>query len=145
MDPFLLLSLIREESLFDPKAVSPVGAIGLMQLMPETAQRTAHLLSLELEGTKPLHEIELNIALGTHYLNGLLKDFGNVPAALAAYNAGRSRVKGWLSQGKYEQMDEFIEDIPYPETRNYVKRILTSYFHYHAYNGGLDEKGLNIL
>ncbi len=130
MDPYLLLSLIREESHFDPEALSPSGAVGLMQLMPQTASTTARELQVPVAGSQSLRDSALNIRLGTHYLNILLKQFDSVPAALAAYNAGGTRVKKWLSDNNYEAYDEFIEDIPFEETRNYVKRIVSSYYHY---------------
>lgn len=130
IDPFLLLSLIREESRYDPEAVSSAGAIGLMQLMPLTARRTARSVKVEINGIESIHLVENNIALGTHYLSGLLREFKSVAAALAAYNAGERRVRKWLAKERYDAYDEFIEDIPYMETRNYVKRIVTTYFHY---------------
>jgi soluble lytic murein transglycosylase len=132
MDPFLLLSLMREESRFDPGAISPAGAIGLMQLMPSTAKRTARKIDLEINGRDSMHEVESNIRLGAHYLDGLLHEFKSVPPALAAYNAGERRVREWLRRGRYDSYDEFIEDIPFKETRNYVKRIVTTYFRYQA-------------
>lgn len=130
IDPLLLLSVIREESRFDPEAYSRAGAAGLMQLMPFTARSTAESLKLVLSGQDHLYDAETNIRLGAHHLSGLLKDFGSVSAALAAYNAGRSRVKEWLEKGGYDSYDEFIEDIPFQETRDYVKRILTTFFKY---------------
>jgi len=145
LDPYLMLSLIREESRFDPKAVSAVGALGLMQLMPETAQRTARRLKLSIDGRESIQKVENNIALGTYYFSGLMDEFKSVPAALAAYNAGSTRVNNWLNNGRYEYIDEFIEDIPYVETRNYVKRIVTSYFNYQISYGGGPEKAARIL
>jgi soluble lytic murein transglycosylase len=132
IDPVLLLSLMREESRFDPQARSRAGALGLMQLMPETAGKTASDLRLSLNGNQEIYDIEVNIALGAHHLGGLIREFGSVPAALAAYNAGARRVRQWLEDGRYGARDEFIEDIPFPETRNYVKRILSTYFRYHT-------------
>jgi soluble lytic murein transglycosylase len=130
LDPYLLLSLIREESRFDPRALSQAGAVGLMQLMPQTASTTARKLRIRLAGPRSLRDADLNISLGTYYLSILLKQFEAVPAALAAYNAGGSRVAAWLSENDYEAYDEFIEDIPFGETRNYVKRIVSSYYRY---------------
>lgn len=130
MDPLLLLSVMREESRFDPLACSRAGAIGLMQLMPATADRTARSLQMKLDAEGDIYEIETNINLGAHYLSGLLKEFGSVSAALAAYNAGDTRVTQWLNDGNYGSYDEFVEDIPFEETRNYVKRILATYFRY---------------
>ncbi|NIR15505.1 MAG: lytic transglycosylase domain-containing protein, partial [Desulfobacterales bacterium] len=82
-----------EESRYDPEAVSPVGALGLMQLMPRTAHRTARDLKLPLNGSDSIHKVENNIALGSSYLNKLLTEFEQVPLALAAYNAGEHRVR----------------------------------------------------
>ena len=135
MDPLLVLSLMREESRFDNEARSPVGAIGLMQLMPETAKATARRVKVRLNGTDSIYEVEKNILLGTHYLSGLMNEFGSVPASLAAYNAGESRVRKWLKEGNYGEFDEFIEDIPFNETRGYVKRIMRSLFKYKTYLG----------
>lgn len=130
LDPFLVLSLIREESRFDSEALSPVGAMGLMQLMPETARRTARKARIRLDDETSIYEVEVNIQLGTHYLNKLLREFKSVPASLAAYNAGETRVRRWLRNGNYDEADEFIEDIPFNETRNYVKRIMRSFYMY---------------
>ncbi len=132
IDPFLLLSLIREESHFDPGAVSSAGAVGLMQLMPQTAKITARTLDLTVNGPASLLDVDLNVRLGTHFLSGLLDRFDSVPAALAAYNAGGSRVNGWIEENNYGSYDEFIEDIPFDETRNYVKRILSTYYRYQS-------------
>lgn len=135
IDPFLVLSLIREESRFDPDAYSPAGAIGLMQLMPQTARHTAS--SIKLAGISDKYSIlnaENNIRLGVHYLSILLKEFPSAAYALAAYNAGSDKVKLWMERAKnLKDTDEFIEDIPFLETRLYVKNILTSYYRYRMY------------
>lgn len=130
IDPYLLLSLIREESRFDPSAASAAGALGLMQLMPATAERTGAGLKISINGRESICNVENNVKIGTHYFKNLLSEFQSVPAALAAYNAGESRVRKWIKEGNYESHDEFVEDIPYKETRNYVKRILSSYYRY---------------
>jgi len=142
IDPFLLLAVMREESRFDPEAHSPAGAIGLMQLMPQTARRTARSLKLDIND---IFDIETNVKLGTHYLNGLIKKFGSVPVALAAYNAGEHRVKKWLKNGNYDAFDEFIEDIPFKETRKYIKRIVTTYFQYRKTRYTQASEGFHIL
>ena len=130
IDPYLILSIIRQESMFREDALSRAGAMGLMQLMPYTARRIADSIGISLdEGT--LLEPETNILLGVHYLKGLLEEFQNPVAAIAAYNAGPQRVRKWLSQS-YSGLDEFIEDIPFPETRNYVKRVITGYYRYRS-------------
>lgn len=126
IDPYLVLSVIREESRFDPVAYSPAGAYGLMQLMPETAERTAARLRLS---PYDLGDAMANIRLGAFYLNGLVKELGSVTAALAAYNAGEHNARKWLGR-KYGSPDEFIEDIPFEETKKYIKRIITTYSRY---------------
>jgi soluble lytic murein transglycosylase len=123
---------MREESRFDPDALSVAGARGLMQLMPRTAARLSGSAA-EAAGID-LRDAQTNITLGASYLKALSGEFPWLPAALAAYNAGEDRVRGWLRQGEYASVDEFIEDIPFDETRNYVKKVLTSYAQYGRLN-----------
>lgn len=130
LDPFLVLSIIREESRFEPEARSPAGALGLMQLMPGTASRLIKKASIETNQYKELKDVKTNISIGAFYLKELLKEFQSMTAAIAAYNAGEERVRDWVKGGNYRSVDEFIEDIPYDETRNYVKRVLTTYLNY---------------
>lgn len=130
IDPLLILSVMREESRFDPQARSIAGALGLMQLMPQTAQRIAGPANISLRHLDQLYDPKTNVLLGTYYLRQLLDEFNSIPVALAAYNAGRHNVINWLNHGNYDTIDEFIEDIPFRETRNYVKRVLTTYFEY---------------
>ena len=132
MDPYLMLSLMREESLFDTEAFSPAGAIGLMQLMPSTARRAARGAGIELADDGELFLADTNIRIGTHYFSGLVNGFGSVTPGIAAYNAGERVVRQWLDKGGYSSYDEFVEDIPYKETREYVKRIMRSYYRYHS-------------
>ncbi len=130
MDPYLMLSLMREESLFDIEAFSPSGAMGLMQLMPSTARRTARAAGISLDNEGDLFLADMNIRIGTHYFSNLVNGFGSVTPGLAAYNAGERVVRQWLDNGGYDSYDEFVEDIPYKETRQYVKRIMRSYYRY---------------
>jgi len=130
IDPYIVLAVMREESRFDPSAKSPAGAYGLMQLMPQTAYRLDRSLKLGITRPSQLTDAGTNIALGTYYLKRLSEDFASLPHALAAYNAGELAVRSWQSRFTYRSTDEFIEDIPYAETRNYVKKVLTSYFQY---------------
>jgi len=130
IDPYIVLAVMREESRFDPSAKSPAGAYGLMQLMPQTAYRLDQSLKLGINRPSQLTEPGTNIALGTHYLKKLSDEFPSLPHALAAYNAGEFAVRSWQGSFTYRSADEFIEDIPYAETRNYVKKVLTSYFQY---------------
>ena len=123
--PELILSIIREESYFNPSAISSVGARGLMQLMPSTAQEFAGVNSEDL--FKP----ELNIKTGTEYYLSLRSMLGgNDISAVAAYNGGIGSINKWLSKYKYIDMDEFVEQIPYPETQNYVKKVFRTYWNY---------------
>jgi len=130
IDPLLVLSVMREESTFDPDAKSSAGAIGLMQLIPQTAFRLDSNLQLGITNTSQVCNIKNNIHLGTYYLSILIKEFGSYTYALAAYNAGEEKVRKWIQKGNYKSIDEFIEDIPYAETRNYVKRVMTTFFEY---------------
>jgi soluble lytic murein transglycosylase len=130
LDPFVLLAVMREESRFKPSARSLSGALGLMQIMPQTAYNLDRKLDMNISGSAAIYNIRTNITLGAYYLNSLLKEFKSLPAAIAAYNAGRQKVREWLRTGNYKAYDEFIEDIPYGETRNYVKRVLVTYFSY---------------
>ncbi len=135
IDPLLVLSIIREESRFDPYAKSVAGALGLMQLMPATAQQFDQNLKLGINNSKDILDIENNLQIGIYYLNRLIKDFGSYTYAIAAYNAGEDNVKKWLKNGRYRSIDEFIEDIPYDETRNYVKKVITAFFEYKRISG----------
>jgi soluble lytic murein transglycosylase len=131
VDPFLVFSVAREESRFDPHARSMAGALGLMQIMPKTAKRLDRKLRLGARRSSEILDIKNNLHFGIYLLSSLIREFGSYSHALASYNAGEHRVRKWLRQGRYESIDEFIEDIPYRETRKYVKRVLTSYFEYH--------------
>lgn len=130
IDSLLVFSIMREESRFDSSAKSPAGAFGLMQLMPRTASRIDRNLKLGIKCSRDLFESEKNIHIGIYYLSRLVEEFGSYPYAIAAYNAGEEAVRRWLQKGKYRSTDEFIEDIPYLETRNYVKRVITTFFEY---------------
>lgn len=130
IDPLLVYSVMREESRFDSGARSPAGAIGLMQLMPGTASVIDRNLNLGIKSSRDLLDGESNLHIGIYYLSRLGEEFGSYPYAIAAYNAGEETVRKWLQKGKYKSTDEFIEDIPYIETRNYVKRVITTFFEY---------------
>lgn len=122
----LIYAVARQESAFNERARSPVGAMGLMQIMPQTAIFTAKKSGLKHSTSNDLLDAEHNMRLGSHYLNYLLDKFnGNRILAAAAYNAGPSRVNRWLSeQGKERPFDVWIETIPYKETRHYVQNVL---------------------
>lgn len=125
LDPYLVLALIRQESLFDPEAVSPARAYGLMQLLPNTAARVTQTPTVS---PTTLTDPEFNIATGTKYLRQLLDLYNeNLIMAVAAYNAGESAVEKWRLRYPEVEADEFVESISYRETRNYVKLVLRNY------------------
>ncbi len=130
LDPLLILSVMREESRFDPNARSIAGAIGLLQLMPETAIRVNKKIGMDIKNADELYDPMTNIKIGSYYLKELIHEFGSLPLAIASYNAGERVVMEWIKKGQYGEIDEFIEDIPYDETKNYVRKVLTSYFKY---------------
>ena len=124
LDPYLVASLIRQESEFNPSAISYADAWGLMQILPREGKRLAREEGLTNFQTFQLLNPEINIRLGTRYLRQLLDKFGGVTEyALAAYNAGDSRVVDWQAAGPYSGMDEFVESIPFTQTREYVQAI----------------------
>ena len=126
IDPITLMSLARQESALDVEARSPVGARGIMQIMPTTAKYTAKKYKLTYQGSDDLYQVGKNIEIGSHYLKGLLDQYDNNRIfALAAYNAGPHRVKTWRgrTQGQLDAY-AFIEAIPFKETRGYVQNIL---------------------
>lgn len=125
LDPYLVLSLMRQESEFNPSAISYAGAYGLMQLLPSVGRNMARQVGMRDFKTYQLLDPETNIRLGTRYLRQMLDKFGGVQEyALAAYNAGDYRVTDWETAGPYTGMDEFVESIPFTQTRNYVESVL---------------------
>jgi len=125
LDPYLVASLIRQESEFNPNAVSRANAVGLMQLLPKTGKVVAKEAKLKRYSASQLYTPAVNLQLGTRYFRGMVDKFGgSFEYALAAYNAGSDRVDDWLSQGKYRDPQEFVESIPFTETREYVQAIL---------------------
>ncbi len=149
IDPDLLQALMREESLFNPWARSSTGAIGLTQLMPRTAREVAAGLGMRVT-TAALHRPGLNIRLGAAYLGDLLVQLdGSKVLVVAAYNAGPEAVWRWIRALPYGEVDEWVEQIPAVETREYVKHVLGSYGAYRlVYSGAptrLDEKGGPVL
>ncbi|UCE85174.1 MAG: transglycosylase SLT domain-containing protein [Deltaproteobacteria bacterium] len=127
IEPELVYSIMREESGYRPEVESVVGARGLLQLMPSTAEKVAGQLSIGRIAPDDLFQPRLNIQLGTVYLNGLASRFaGRTSAAVGGYNAGPSAVAAWLAAGPELDDDEWVESIPYAQTRAYVKRVLRS-------------------
>lgn len=136
LDPYLVLAIMREESWFDKQAVSRSGARGVMQLMPFTARWVSKQLRQDYKNDENLFDADININFGAWYLSYLKKRFnGNIVLMIAAYNAGPEAVIRWVNgngDGDGDgDTDEFIEAIPYNETKGYVKRVLRSYAEYH--------------
>ncbi len=134
VDALLLAALVRQESVFDVEALSPAGARGLAQLLPSTASLLARGLDVAFYPewiTVP----DLNLHLGAAHLAELLRRFGRVDAAIAAYNAGPQPVRRWLDRAGASDPDRFIELIPYPETRGYVRSLLRNRELYRALYG----------
>lgn len=130
VDPLLVIAVVREESHFNPWSNSHKGAVGLMQLMPATAQEISVWLG-EDYSLVDLTRHDNNIRYGTRYLAALNKEFhGNTNLILAAYNAGSGRVNSWLKDSPHDFNAYRIEDIPFKETREYVVKVLHSYEKY---------------
>lgn len=135
LDPYLVAALVREESSYYPRAVSRVGARGLMQLMPATAQPMYERDGMPF--TIPLlDDPTVNIELGTRFLAGLLRELGDPRLALAAYNAGPRRSREWWRARRTDDVEAFVELIPFDETRQYVKRVMLSWEEYRRIYGG---------
>jgi soluble lytic murein transglycosylase len=125
LDPFLMAALIRQESEFNPKVVSHANAYGLAQVLPSTGREISRKLSLPGFRASMLFTPDVNLRIGTFYLRSMLDRLqGKLEATLASYNAGPNRVARWLSWGNFEEPAEFIETIPFDETRNYVMSVL---------------------
>lgn len=130
-NPYLVNAVIRAESAFDIRAFSPAGARGLMQLMPATGRILARKHKIRLKSVGDLFDPEINTRLGARHLGALIREFdGALVPAIASYNAGRLPVKRWWKAGRNKPMEIFIEEIPYQETKNYVKRVLGYYHEY---------------
>lgn len=124
ISPHLIEAVMLTESKFNERAVSKAGAVGMMQLMPETAAWISEQSGLTAE---KLEEPDQNIPLGAWYLNFLLKTYhNNEILALAAYNAGRGNVDEWIKENRWEEGFSDIERIPFPETREFVKSVVTA-------------------
>ena len=138
LDPYLMAALIAQESTFTADVRSSANAYGLMQLLPATGRVYARKAGLGAFSTRMLTQPEANIRMGMRYFKDLVDRFGGAHYALASYNAGENRVSEWLSERPGIAQDEFIDDIPFPETQNYVKRILgTAEDYRRLYGGGL--------
>jgi len=124
LDPYLVASLIRQESAFNPNAVSNKNAVGLMQLLPKVGKGVAKQEKIKHFSPAQLFTPSMNLQLGTRYFRSMVDKFGAFEYALAAYNAGSDRVQDWQGYGKYRDVQEFVESIPFTETREYVQAIM---------------------
>ena len=124
LDPYMVASLIRQESEFNPNAVSSKNALGLMQLLPKVGRGVAKQEKLKHFSAPQLFTPAINLQLGTKYFRSMVDQFGGFEYALAAYNAGDYRVRDWQANAKYRDVQEFVESIPFTETREYVQAIM---------------------
>lgn len=128
VDPILIFAIIKAESNFNPNVVSQSNAIGLMQLIESTAEEIARKQEIKFVEGETLFNPEQNIMLGTKYFSNLMKEYkNNHLLALTAYNAGIGNVKRWIEQGIIKEDGSDIENIPYKETNNYVRKIIRDY------------------
>jgi soluble lytic murein transglycosylase len=125
LDPHLVASLIRQESEFNPGAISPANAMGLMQLLPTVGKGMAKEMKIRHFSSDQLLVADTNLRLGTRYFRHIVDHYdGQVEYALAAYNAGEDRVNDWRKNGNFADVEEFVESIPFTETREYVQAIM---------------------
>ncbi len=130
LNPFLVISLIRQESRFEKEIKSPVGATGLMQIMPATGAWIAPQIGVDKDKYS-LTNPEDNVKMGTWYLNYTHETYNNNSMlAIASYNAGPGNVSNWLERYSLQDFDEFVENIPFPETKGYVETVFSNYWNY---------------
>jgi len=136
LDPLLVAAIIKTESNFQPRATSPKGARGLMQIMPSTGDWISQQINGKPVPPEKLFDVETNVSLGTWYLSDLLGEFkGDLILVIAAYNAGRGNVKNWLHSKHWSGEHQTIDQIPFTETRQYIRRVLWNYKVYHYLYG----------
>jgi soluble lytic murein transglycosylase len=143
LDPLLVAGLVHQESAFDPEARSDKNAIGLMQLLPGTARLLARQQKIRYSRLR-LTDPDYNVRLGTAYFAQLVKEFGSTEAALAAYNAGEDRVELWTSGQTYRETAEFVDSIPFSETRQYVQIIARNTEIYHRLYGPQNNSSVRV-
>jgi len=125
LDPYLLAALARQESEFNPKAVSVASARGLTQLLPSTGREVSRRLGIKPYSTARLFQPQVNLQMGSYYLRSVADSVeGRWEAALAAYNAGLSRAKSWSTWGEFREPAEFVETVPFSQTHDYIQIVL---------------------
>ncbi|MGB9975738.1 lytic transglycosylase domain-containing protein [Thermovenabulum sp.] len=130
LDPYLIASVIKIESNFNPSSISNKGAVGLMQIMPSTAVWAAEKMGIKEEKID-LMDPKTNIMIGTWYLSDLLREFqGDITLALAAYNGGRGNVREWVDRGLFDVKNKKEEEIPFEETKFFVMKVKKAYYWY---------------
>jgi soluble lytic murein transglycosylase len=144
INPLLVISVMRQESKFDPETKSSVGALGLMQVMPSTAQFAAE--KIDLNSYELIYPAD-NIKLGTWYLAHVHDQVNNdTLLAVAGYNAGPGNVSKWVKEIGLGDPDEFVENIPFDETQGYVRNVLGNYWNYlRTYNPEINQKMTEFL
>ncbi|MGH7366170.1 MAG: transglycosylase SLT domain-containing protein, partial [Candidatus Rokuibacteriota bacterium] len=135
LDPYLVAAVVREESSFYPQARSRVGARGLMQLMPATGREVARARKIPFPDVAVLDQPITNLELGTTFFGGLLREFGDARLAAAAYNAGPTRVREWWANRRSDDLEVWVEQIPFNETRAFVKRVMLAWQEYQRVYG----------
>ncbi|HEX7215957.1 MAG TPA: transglycosylase SLT domain-containing protein [Methylomirabilota bacterium] len=135
VDPYLVAAVVREESSFHPGARSRVGARGLMQLMPDTGRAVAQSRQIPFPDAEVLDQPVVNLELGSTFLAGLMREFGDARLAAAAYNAGPTRVREWWTSRRTDDLEVWVDQIPYNETRAFVKRVMLSWEEYRRVYG----------
>jgi len=141
LDPHLVAAVIKVESGFQPEATSSEEARGLMQLMPYTGEWVAQMNGFDDFEVDMLYEPSYNLHLGTWYLAYLLDNFDyNLAQALAAYNGGQGQVRRWIEQDIWDGNGGNLEDIPFRETREYVRKVKRAYFRYEQIYGSENGK-----
>ncbi|MDI6601131.1 MAG: lytic transglycosylase domain-containing protein [Thermoanaerobacteraceae bacterium] len=144
IDPYLVLAVIKAESNFNPEAVSIRGAVGLMQIHPDTGEWIAKNLGINRYSNNILYAPETNIRFGCWYLNNLNQEFKDPVLVLAAYNAGSGNVLKWLNNTKYSKDGKELSDIPFKETRDYIEKITRNYKMYTRLYKEQKKEGISI-
>lgn len=128
IDPYLLAAIVKTESNFNSQARSPKGALGLMQIMPDTGYWIAEQIGEKKFKPHLLYDPEINVKFGAWYLSYLKREFNNDPIlALAAYNGGKGNVYQWLKNARWTGKSRNLDQIPFPETRQYIRKVLWTY------------------